>query len=94
MDFINELLIDFAEFFVEFLNLIVQTDEGLFVGESLVEVSNGVKVGVFELIRHLINGLSVLVVFGFCFKYKSLIYFVNLNDLLYTGLYRILIQIT
>ena len=50
MDFFNELFVDVFEFLVEFGYFVVEFGEGLLVGEPLVEVSDGVEVGVLKIL--------------------------------------------
>jgi hypothetical protein len=52
VDLVDQFLVDIGEFEVELLDLLVEADQRLLVGELGVEVCNGVEVGLLELFAH------------------------------------------
>lgn len=52
VDLINQLLVHLCQLSVQLLDLLVQADERLLVGELGVEIGDGVEVWLFELLAH------------------------------------------
>lgn len=52
VDLVDELLVDLGQLGVQLLDLLVQPDERLLVGELGVEVGDGVEVWLLELLAH------------------------------------------
>lgn len=52
VDLLNQLAVDLTQLSIQSLNLGVQTDQRLLIGETRVEVSNWVESCLFKLLAH------------------------------------------
>jgi hypothetical protein len=55
VDFVDQLLVDLGQLRVELVNLLVEADEGLLVGEFVVKVGDRVEIRLLELFAHAVN---------------------------------------